>query len=260
MSEQSSGQSGAKSGLGHFLNGIQHFGITVADLEKSLEFYTEVLGGKLAVGETGLEGDTIQNTLFQKEEVDAESLGKTLKELDVPNIRDSGNAIDVRFISFGNAVVELIHFRDRTSDPSTSPSVVSSVPSHIGHVNAKHLSFHVKDTIDLNEFAKKLEAECQLRGIPNVVFNRIERARSVEERNSIAQKYNSFKFWNEPDPNTGEIVDAEWGDFEGWSLFYCKGPSGEQLEFNQVTRNVKKLFANAQADYNKSNSTNFISG
>jgi len=55
------------TGLGHFLQGIQHVGITVENLDKSLEFYTEVLGGKLAVGETRLVGDTIQNTIFQKE-------------------------------------------------------------------------------------------------------------------------------------------------------------------------------------------------
>lgn len=259
MAEQLGEQSGNKSGLGHFLQGIQHVGITVADLTKSLEFYTEVLGGKLAVGETGLEGDTIQNTLFQKEEVDASIQGTDLKGLDVPDLRDGGEAIDVRFISFGNAVVELIHFRDRNLDPHTAPSEVSAVPSHIGHVNAKHLSFQVKDSIDLNEFAQKLEAECQKRNIPNVVFNRIVRARSIDERNAIAQKNNSFKFWSEPDPDTGEIADTEWGEFEGWSLFYCKGPSGEQLEFNQVTRNVKKLFANAQIEYNKVNATNFSS-
>lgn len=250
MAEQS------MSGLGHFLQGVQHVGITVDDMAQSLEFYTEVLGGKLAVGESGLEGDTIQNTLFQKEEIDAIAQNQALASLGVPDLRDGGKAIDVKFISFGNIAVELIHFHNSQLG-SDSPSVVNSVPSQIGHVNAKHLSFQVKETVDLNNFATMLEAECIKRGIQNVVFNRIIHVRTAEERAAIAQHYNSFKFWNEPDPNTGELANTEWGDFEGWSLFYCKGPNGEQLEFNQVTRNVKTLFAKAKAEYNQANSTDF---
>ncbi len=244
------------TGLGHFLHGVQHVGITVNDMAQALEFYTEVLGGKLAVGEHGLEGDTIQNTLFQKEEIDAIAQNTDLASLDVPDLRDGGKAIDVRFISFGNMCVELIHFHDSQLSVD-SPSVVNPVQSHIGHVNAKHLSFQVKESIDLNEFAQRLEAECARRGIHNVAFNRIRRAQTIEERNAIALQYNSFKFWSEPDPETGELANTEWGEFEGWSLFYCKGPSGEQLEFNQVTRNVKTLFAKAQAEYYRANSDNF---
>ena len=102
-----------------------------------------------------------------------------------------------------------------------------------------------------------LESECVRRGIKNVVFNRIVRVRTAEERAAISQRYNSFKFWNEPDPETGNLAETEWGAFEGWSLFYCKGPNGEQLEFNQVTRNVKTLFAKAKAEYNQANDTHF---
>jgi catechol 2,3-dioxygenase-like lactoylglutathione lyase family enzyme len=244
------------TGLGHFLQGVQHVGITVNDMAQSLEFYTEVLGGKLAVGESGLQGDTMQNTLFQKEEIDAIAQGQDLESLDVPDLRSGGKAIDVRFISFGNAVVELIHFHSSQLDVN-SPSVVNQVQSHIGHVNAKHLSFQVKESVDLNQFAQMLETECAKRGIQNVVFNRIVRAKTAAERSAIAQRSNSFKFWNEPDPDTGELADTEWGEFGGWSLFYCKGPSGEQLEFNQVTRNVKTLFAQAQAEYNAANGTSF---
>jgi len=247
------------TGLGHFLQGIQHVGITVENLDKSLEFYTEVLGGKLAVGETRLVGDTIQNTIFQKEELDAIAQNIPLQALEVPNLRDSEQALDVRFISFGNAVVELIHFRDPDGSPQ-SPTLLKHQPSHIAHVTAKHLSFQVKDSIDLNEFAQMLETECQRREIPNVVFNRIIRVETAKERAAIASRYNSFKFWDQP--NEAGVIepnpDHQWGEFEGWSLFYCKGPNGEQLEFNQVTRNVKGLFAEAQRQYNQANGTNFV--
>lgn len=227
------------------LQGIQHIGITVENLQKSLEFYIEVLGGKLVVGETGLVGDTIQNTLFQAEELEASAQGISPHDLGIPNLRDGLQALDVRFISFGNTVVELIHFRDGQGNPE-SPTLLTRQPSHIAHITAKHLSFQVKDTVDLNDFAAQLEAECQRRQIPNVAFNRIIRAPTLQARAAIATKYNSFKFWDQPDN-----LDAahEWGEFEGWSLFYCKGPSGEQLEFNQVTRKVKTLFAQAKAEY-----------
>ncbi len=39
------------------------------------------------------------------------------------------------------------------------------------------------------------------------------------------------------------------GDFDGWSLAYCKGPDGEQLEFNQVVRAAKADFDQALRTY-----------
>jgi catechol 2,3-dioxygenase-like lactoylglutathione lyase family enzyme len=231
------------AGLGQYLHGVQHIGITVENLTKSMEFYLEVLGGQLVVGESNMTGDAIQNTLFQVEELAADPT--------IPNLRDGAHALDVRFISFGNTVVELIHFRDRQLN-AEAPSLLARSPSHIGGIGRKHLSFEVKETIDLTEFATKLEAECQQRGIPNVVCNRVVRARSAAERNALPPSANAFKFWDEPGQPS-----HDWGEFEGWSLFYCKGPSGEQLEFNQVTRNVKKLFSQGRTTYNQINQTNF---
>ena len=247
---------GAITGMSHWLQGVQHIGITVSDIEKSLEFYTQVLGGKVAVGEQDLVGDTSQNTLFQKEELDALSYGVSLKALEVPNIRDSEDKLDVKFISFGNAVVELIYFKDGTK-PNSPPKPIKSVPSQIGHVNAMHLSFHVKEDVDLNEFAEQLEAECHRRGITNVTFNRVVRVKTAAERRAVARKYNSIKFWDEPESLAAGQPPTEWGEFEGWALFYCKGPNGEQLEFNQATRNVKKLFKQAQQEYNQLTGTSF---
>jgi len=242
-----------QSGLGHLLQGVQHIGVTVKDMEKSLEFYTEVLGGKLVVGESELVGDVIQNTLFQKEELDAIAQGIDPKYLDFPNLRDGRNqALDVKFISFGNTVVELLLVRE-AGNPN-GESAVSSFPSHIGHVNAMHLSFNVKEGIDLNVFAKLLEEECQKRGLDNVVCNRVIDVQSEAERQAVALQHNSFKFWNEPG-----LPEVDWSHdpMEGWSLFYCKGPNGEQLEFNQVTRKVKQRFREAMAEYNQENETKF---
>jgi hypothetical protein len=51
--------------------------------------------------------------------------------------------------------------------------------------------------------------------------------------------------------------DGEFGDFHGWSLFYCKGPNGEQLEFNQVTRRARECFDSARQQYNDANGTTY---
>ncbi|MBE9001371.1 EthD domain-containing protein [Nostoc sp. LEGE 12447] len=248
-----------KSSLGYLLQGVQHVGVTVEDMEKSLEFYTEVLGGKLAVGESELIGDLIQNTLFQKEELDAITEGIDLEILDIPNLR-TGNkdALDVKFVSFGNIVIELIYFRE-VGNPNAPHSSAKSLSSHIGHVNAMHISFNVKEGIDLNVFANVFEEECHKRGMNNVVCNRIIHVNSENERQAVAHYYNSFKFWNEPELLVADKPPIDWNKdpMEGWSLFYCKGPNGEQLEFNQVTRKVKTRFQEALQEYNQANNTSF---
>ena len=248
-----------RSGLGHLLQGVQHVGVTVDDIAKSLEFYTEVLGGKLVVTERELVGDTIQNTLFQQEELKAIAQGIDLKTLDVPRLRSAKeDALDVRFISFGNTVVELIHFR-KAGNTDAAHASVSEMPSHIGHVNAMHISFNVKEDIDLNVFAQMLEAESHRRGMTNVVANRVVNVNSEAERRVLARRYNSFKFWNDPEAIAAGEPEVDWSHnpMEGWSLFYCKGPNGEQLEFNQVTRKVKDTFLQAQQEYDTANGTSF---
>jgi catechol 2,3-dioxygenase-like lactoylglutathione lyase family enzyme len=245
------------TGLGRYLQGVQHVGITVDDWAKSLEFYIEVLGGKPAIQGSGFYGDVLHNTLFQKEELDALERDVSPRSMGVPELRTGQHeALDVVFISFGNTAVELIHFRDATLDP-TAPNVFPKLPSGVGHGNAGHISFHVKDDVDLNAFAKQLEEECQRRGIKNVVCNRIIQVRSEAERRAAALKYCANKFWNDADYFVEGYSDAEFGDFLGWSLFYCKGPNGEQLEFNQVTRKAREHFDRARREYNEANGTTY---
>ncbi|MGF2039718.1 MAG: nuclear transport factor 2 family protein [Nostoc sp. CmiVER01] len=246
-----------KTGLGHYLQGVQHFGMTVYDMAKAMEFYTEVLGGKVALSGDGFTGPVLHNTLFQKEDIEAIERKIEPKTLGVPNLRDGSEAaIDVRFISFGNTVVELIHFRDAKLTPN-APNIFGKVSSCVGYANVPHLSFYVKDDVDLNLFATTLEQECQRRGLTDVVCNRIIDVKSEAERNNLPLKYNANKFWNEPEYFVEGYSDSEFGDFEGWSLFYCKGPNGEQLEFNQVTRKAKENFTRAEAEYNQANNTNY---
>ncbi|MCL1470593.1 EthD domain-containing protein [Argonema antarcticum] len=252
-----SGNQNSKKSLGHYLQGVQHFGITVDNMAKAIEFYTEVLGGKIAISGDGFIGPVVHNTLFQKEDIEAIQRGIDPRELGVADLRDgTKEALDVRFISFGNTVIEVIHFRDAKLNVN-APNVYQKVPSCVGFANVPHISFHVKDDVDLNMFAKILEEECQSRGMTGVICNRIIHVNSEEERRKVALKYYANKFWNEPEYFIEGYSDAEFGDFHGWSLFYCKGPNGEQLEFNQVTRKANQMFRRAQKEYNEAHGTSF---
>jgi len=253
-------QISAKGGnsLGHVLQGVQHVGVTVDDLTKSLEFYVGVLGGRVAAFGTSFYGDVLYNTLFQKESIDAVQTNTSTQSLGVPDVRDgSKERLDVCFISFGNTCVELLHFRDARLDP-TAPNTFPKLPTSVGYGNAGHISFHVKDDVDLNVFARDLEEECRKRGILNVVCNRVMHVRSHQERLELPLKYAANKFWNEKEYFIEGYSDADFGEFQGWSLFYAKGPNGEQLEFNQVTRHIKTSFDKAREKYNEDNDTDFV--
>jgi catechol 2,3-dioxygenase-like lactoylglutathione lyase family enzyme len=256
IASQLSGTEGSK-GLGHLLQGVQHVGVTVDDLAKSLEFYVGVLGGRIAAMGTGFVGDVLYNTLFEKETIDAIERSTSPRSLGIPDIRDgTKEALDVCFISFGNTCVELLHFRDARLDQN-APNTFPKLPTSVGYGNAGHISFHVKDDVDLNVFARDLEEECRRREISNVVCNRVVSVRSHEERLSLPLKYAANKFWNEPEYFIEGYSDMDFGDFHGWSLFYAKGPNGEQLEFNQVTRHIKTSFDQAREKYNEDNDTDF---
>lgn len=254
----SSESSGAgRQSLGKMLQGVQHVGVTVDNMKKSLEFYVDVLGGRVALYGSGFYGPVLHNTLFQYEDIEAIEQNRSPRSNAVPDLRDgTKEAIDVCFISFGNTVVELIHFRDAKLDDS-APNVFPKLPSGVGYGNASHISFYVKDDVDLNQFAKTLEAECHGRGITNVIVNHIIDVKSHAERTALPAKYAANKFWNEPKYYIEGYSEHDFGDFEGWSLFYCKGPNGEQLEFNQVTRKAKFHFNRARAEYNDANDNDY---
>jgi catechol 2,3-dioxygenase-like lactoylglutathione lyase family enzyme len=256
IASQVEGSQGSRS-LGQRLQGVQHVGVTVDDLAKSLEFYVDVLGGRIAAKGTGFYGDVLHNTLFEKEGIDAIERNTTPRALGVPDLRDgTQELLDVCFISFGNTCVELLHFRDSRLNEN-APNTFPKLPSGVGYGNAGHISFHVKDDVDLNVFARELEDECRRRNINNVVCNRVVSVRSHQERLALPLKYAANKFWNNPEYFIEGYSDMDFGDFHGWSLFYAKGPNGEQLEFNQVTRTIKTSFDQAREKYNEDNNTDF---
>lgn len=227
------------SNFGAIVRGVNHIGITVDDMEKSLEFYIEVLGGKLIIQGNGLAGDVMHNTLLQKEELDAIELGiEDPSTIGVPNLRDGADNLDVYFIQFDNVVIELLNYRDASSSKTFNARNPHSSPAF---VNSMHISFHLSEDTDIDEFAKNLEDECQKRGMKNVRCNRIMRVNSEAERKNSELQCNSCKLTDTPEQPVG--------DFDGWTLFYLKGPNGEQLEFNQVTRKAKARFEKVKQEF-----------
>jgi catechol 2,3-dioxygenase-like lactoylglutathione lyase family enzyme len=236
-----------RPGLGHLLSGIHHVGVTVDDLAKSLEFYVEVLGGRLALSGDGFAGETLHQTLFQRETLDAAERGANFRSLGVASVRDGAEQLDVRLISFGATLVELLHFRDGQLPP-TAPGALASLPSAVGSNAAVHICFGVKEQIDLNRFALDLEAECRARGIA-ISCNRTAAVGSEAERRGAPARYAANKFWNDPRYPVEGVSDESFGDFQGLGFFYCKGPNGEQLEFAQATRKAKEHMRQAQTRY-----------
>ena len=226
------------SALGHMLQGIQHFGMTTPDLKKSLTFYIEILGGRLAVGGDGFYGSELHNLLFQQDELRSKETDHSPEYFGIPDLRDgSKDALDVRFIQFGNTNLELLHFRGAESGP-WAPNIYKSVPTSVGFGNVPHLSFHVKSDVDMNEFASKLVIESHKKGLTTVAVNRKVEVATRDELENAPQSYAITEF-----P----------GSFEGWSLIYAKGPNGEQLEFNQVRSVCRENFISAMEQYNKLN-------
>ena len=147
------------SALGHMLQGIQHFGMTTPDLKKSLTFYIDILGGRLAVGGDGFYGSEMHNLLFQLDEMNSKDGEHSPEYYGVPDLRSGKDNLDVRFIQFGNTNLELLHFRGAEAEGGPyAPNIFKSITSCVGFGNVPHLSFHVKSDVDMTEFANKLVA------------------------------------------------------------------------------------------------------
>ncbi len=95
-----------------------------------------------------------------------------------------------------------------------------------------HVSFQIKEDADFDQFIADLEKEAKALGMNNVRCNRNVLATSENERLKA--------------PVEGNALEITEGKSNGWALAYCKGPEGEQLEFNQVKAPVKQLFEQAK--------------
>lgn len=225
-------KSGDRAPLGQRIRGFQHFGMTVQNMDRAFEFYTEILGGTEIMRDGDFHGEKIHNTLMLNDEIEAFEQKINPATIGVPNLRGGQQRLDVRFIQFDNMVLELLHYRENFEPPGSG---AAWAPAHDrrspGYPRSLHLCFHLRDDIDFNQFVHDLETESIRRGMTNVRCNRIVPVTTEEERKSTPLETMSNKITE--------------GMSNGWALIYARGPEGEALEFVQALGPVKQIFEKA---------------
>jgi catechol 2,3-dioxygenase-like lactoylglutathione lyase family enzyme len=219
--------------LGARLQGVQHFGLTVQNMDRAFAFYTEVLGGTEVMRDGDFHGDRIHNTLLADQDIEAEARQVNPRTLGIPDLRGGSQRLDVRFIQFDNVVIELLQYRDATRPAGSGPSFAEP-RDHMSpaYPRSMHICFHVRDDVDFTRFVYDLEAEAARRGMTQVKANRVVTVTTEQAR--LAAPRESY----------GNSITE--GRSNGWTLIYCKGPEGEQLEFVQALGPVKRVFDDAR--------------
>ena len=218
--------------LGRRLQGVQHFGVTVQNMDRAFEFYTEVLGGNEVMRDGDFHGEPIHNTILAHEEIIAHERKVDPRTVGVPDLRGGSQRLDVRFVQFDNVVIELLQYRDATQ-PMGSGNSWAEPREHMSpaYPRSMHICFYIRDDVDFDKFIHDLEAEAARRGMTQVKANRTITVTTEEQRKAAPMSANTIKIRE--------------GKSNGWSLIYCMGPEGEQLEFVQALGPVKQTFKEA---------------
>jgi catechol 2,3-dioxygenase-like lactoylglutathione lyase family enzyme len=234
QSARPTSMAGSNNGpLGARLQGVQHFGLTVQNMNRAFEFYTEVLGGTEVMRDGDFHGERIHNTLLTDQEIEARARQVNPRTMGIPDLRGGAQRLDVRFIQFDNVVIELLQYRD-AEQPAGSGAAFAEPLDHMSPAFPRmmHICFHIRDDVDFNKFIADLEAEAARRGMTRVRANRVITVATEQARLATPIEANSNGI-------------AE-GQSSGWRLIYCKGCEGEQLEFVQALGPVKGIFDNAR--------------
>ena len=133
--------------LGQRIRGFQHFGMTVQNMDRAFEFYTEVLGGTEIMRDGDFHGEKIHNTLMLNDEIEAIEQKINPATIGVADLTGGQQRLDVRFIQFDNMVLELLHYRE-TSQPEGSGAAWA--PAHDRRSPAYPRSLHLCLTISIS--------------------------------------------------------------------------------------------------------------
>lgn len=174
-------------------------------------------------------GEPIHYTLLADQEIIAAERKIAPQTIGVPDLAGGTHRLDVRFVQFDNAVLELLQYRD-AGEPEGGGSSFAEPREHMSpaYPRSMHICFYIQDDVDFDQFITDLEAECARRGMTQVKANRTIKVRSEDERRSAP-----------PNSHSNKIQE---GKSDGWELVYCKGPEGEQLEFVKALNPVKQVF------------------
>jgi len=218
--------------LGARLQGAQHFGLTVQNMDRAFEFYTEVLGGNEVMRDGDFHGAPIHNTLMTDQEIIARELKVDPRTIGVPDLKGGAQRLDVRFVQFDNFVIELLQYRE-AEQPMGNGDSWAEPRDHMSpaYPRSMHICFYIRDDVNFAKFISDLEAECARRGMTQVKANRVVSVETEGQRKAAPMS-----------ANTNKITQ---GKSNGWALIYCKGPEGEQLEFVQALDPVKQAFQQA---------------
>jgi catechol 2,3-dioxygenase-like lactoylglutathione lyase family enzyme len=178
--------------LGARLQGVQHFGLTVQNMERAFAFYTEVLGGAEIMRDGDFQGERIHNTLLTDQDIEARARHVNPRTLGVPDLRGGAQRLDVRFIQFVNFVLELLQYRD-ADQPQGGPHAFAEALDHMSPAFPRmmHICFHIRDDVDFNVFIRDLEAECGRRGMTQVRANRVITVATEADRRATPLDANS---------------------------------------------------------------------
>src|SRR5262245_39069525 len=160
--------------LGARLQGLQHFGVTVQNMDRAFAFYTEVLGGTEIMRDGDFQGERIHNTLLTDQEIEARMRKVNPRTMGIPDLRGGAQRLDVRFVQFDNVVIELLQYRD-AEQPTGGGESFAEPLDHMSPAFPRmmHICFHICDEVDFNKFIADLEAESARRGMTQVKANRV---------------------------------------------------------------------------------------
>ncbi|KAK7096221.1 hypothetical protein V1264_005540 [Littorina saxatilis] len=218
---------------------IAFISITTDDLDASLKFYTQVLGGMQAKEFSfRYHGNTHYELMFQRELLEAREKGVDPGTLGVPDIRSSGtHEVRGEMVVFDNGIIQLIQFVPRYDIARPSSSLSPAFQAHEtrtspAYIAAPHVCFWVQDDVDFNDYIRQLENRSANLGLTQVKVNRPVEVHSEAQRQAVDKNHLGLTF--------------ETGDFAGLSFAYFKGPRGEQLELyrirNQTRHNLGRDF------------------
>ena len=123
--------------LGARLQGVQHFGLTVQNMDRAFAFYTEVLGGTEVMRDGDFQGERIHNTLLTDQEIEARERQVNPRTMGIPDLRGGAQRLDVRFIQFDNVVIELLQYRD-AAQPAGSGAAFAEPLDHMSPAYPAH--------------------------------------------------------------------------------------------------------------------------
>ena len=180
--------------LGARLQGVQHFGVTVQNMDRAFEFYTEVLGGNEVMRDGDFHGEKIHYTIMADQEILARELKVNPRTMGVADLRGGEQRLDVRFVQFDNVVIELLQYRDAQQRMGSGDSWAEP-RDHMSpaYPRSMHICFYIRDDVDFDKFIHDLEAEAARRGMTQVKANRTTTVTTEEQRKAAPISANTIK-------------------------------------------------------------------